>query len=170
MQNCLRFVSNPQSAIRNPQSHVAGEVGFEPTNGGSKGRCLTTWRLPSKHLIELMAKCLRRYHDLGCEKSLGQFLCASLSNSSKSSNSANSANSQSNASYLHQGCSRRILKRSTLTVPVDIFYGSACVPVRTTSRLHSNRSERRNAPLRCQRSQRSSSRCPTSKRRVRQFS
>lgn len=27
---------------------VAGEVGFEPTNGGSKGRCLTTWRLPNK--------------------------------------------------------------------------------------------------------------------------
>ena len=26
---------------------VAGEVGFEPTNGGSKGRCLTTWRLPN---------------------------------------------------------------------------------------------------------------------------
>src|SRR6266849_2034264 len=25
---------------------MAGEGGFEPPNGGSKGRCLTTWRLP----------------------------------------------------------------------------------------------------------------------------
>ena len=25
---------------------LAGAVGFEPTNGGSKGRCLTTWRRP----------------------------------------------------------------------------------------------------------------------------
>jgi hypothetical protein len=25
----------------------AGEAGFEPTNGGSKVRCLTTWRLPN---------------------------------------------------------------------------------------------------------------------------
>src|SRR5437763_15538416 len=25
---------------------LAGEGGFEPPNGGSKGRCLTTWRLP----------------------------------------------------------------------------------------------------------------------------
>src|SRR4051794_2462909 len=27
-------------------SSVAGEGGFEPPNGGSKGRCLTAWRLP----------------------------------------------------------------------------------------------------------------------------
>lgn len=26
---------------------LAGEEGFEPSNGGSKVRCLTTWRLPS---------------------------------------------------------------------------------------------------------------------------
>ena len=26
---------------------LAGEEGFEPSNGGSKGRCLTTWRLPN---------------------------------------------------------------------------------------------------------------------------
>src|SRR3990167_8928194 len=26
---------------------VAGEEGFEPPNGGSKGRCLTTWLLPN---------------------------------------------------------------------------------------------------------------------------
>ena len=26
---------------------MAGEEGFEPSNGGSKGRCLTTWRLPN---------------------------------------------------------------------------------------------------------------------------
>src|SRR5215204_5292529 len=25
---------------------LAGEVGLEPTNAGSKDRCLTTWRLP----------------------------------------------------------------------------------------------------------------------------
>ena len=25
---------------------MAGEEGFEPPNDGSKGRCLTTWRLP----------------------------------------------------------------------------------------------------------------------------
>ena len=25
---------------------MAGEEGFEPPNGGSKGRCLTTWLLP----------------------------------------------------------------------------------------------------------------------------
>src|SRR5260221_800442 len=27
---------------------LAGEEGFEPSNGGSKGRCLTTWRLPNR--------------------------------------------------------------------------------------------------------------------------
>ena len=27
---------------------LAGEDGFEPSDGGSKDRCLTTWRLPSK--------------------------------------------------------------------------------------------------------------------------
>ncbi len=26
---------------------MAGEDGFEPSNGGFKGRCLTTWRLPN---------------------------------------------------------------------------------------------------------------------------
>jgi hypothetical protein len=26
---------------------LAREVGFEPTNGGFKGRCLTTWLLPN---------------------------------------------------------------------------------------------------------------------------
>ena len=29
---------------------MAGEGGFEPPNGGSKGRCLTAWRLPSLKL------------------------------------------------------------------------------------------------------------------------
>lgn len=28
-------------------STLAGEEGFEPSDGGSKVRCLTTWRLPS---------------------------------------------------------------------------------------------------------------------------
>ena len=53
--------------------------------------------------------------------------------------------------------------------PVDIPRGSACAPVRTTSRVGSNRSERQNAPCHCQRSQRLSSRYPTLKRRVRQI-
>ena len=30
---------------------MAGEVGFEPTNGGFKGRCLTTWRLPNGYRL-----------------------------------------------------------------------------------------------------------------------
>src|SRR4051812_48320698 len=29
---------------------MAGEEGFEPSNGGFKGRCLTTWRLPKTWL------------------------------------------------------------------------------------------------------------------------
>ena len=28
---------------------LAGEHGFEPWNGGFKGPCLTTWRLPNVH-------------------------------------------------------------------------------------------------------------------------
>ena len=31
-----------------PTKPMAGEEGFEPSNGGSKGRCLTTWRLPNE--------------------------------------------------------------------------------------------------------------------------
>ena len=32
---------------------MAGEEGFEPPNGGSKGRCLTTWRLPNaRHRVQ----------------------------------------------------------------------------------------------------------------------
>lgn len=27
--------------------NIAGAEGFEPTNGGSKNRCLTAWRRPS---------------------------------------------------------------------------------------------------------------------------
>ena len=27
---------------------MVGEEGLEPSNGGSKGRCLTIWRLPSR--------------------------------------------------------------------------------------------------------------------------
>lgn len=36
--------------------YLAGAVGFEPTNGGTKSRCLTTWRRPSDAgaLIEMM--------------------------------------------------------------------------------------------------------------------
>ena len=36
----------PKRHVRLPPDQ-AGEVGFEPTVGGSKGRCLTTWRLPN---------------------------------------------------------------------------------------------------------------------------
>src|ERR1051326_4671100 len=32
---------------------LAGEGGFEPPNGGSKGRCLTTWRLPINGCCEM---------------------------------------------------------------------------------------------------------------------
>ena len=32
---------------------MAGAEGFEPTNGGTKNRCLTTWRRPSKFLSNL---------------------------------------------------------------------------------------------------------------------
>src|SRR5262245_63893209 len=50
---CLRIsVGYSRLSVR-----VAGEVGFEPTNGGSKGRCLTTWRLPTK----LLSLILKRY-------------------------------------------------------------------------------------------------------------
>src|SRR5258705_539395 len=31
---------------------MAGEGGFEPPNGGSKGRCLTTWRLPNRSCLQ----------------------------------------------------------------------------------------------------------------------
>ena len=30
---------------------VAGAVGFEPTNAGSKSRCLTAWRRPKRFLV-----------------------------------------------------------------------------------------------------------------------
>ena len=30
---------------------MAGAVGFEPTNGGSKGRCLTAWRRPIERMV-----------------------------------------------------------------------------------------------------------------------
>ncbi len=32
-----------------PQVVMAGAAGFEPANGGTKSRCLTTWRRPSMH-------------------------------------------------------------------------------------------------------------------------
>jgi hypothetical protein len=34
-------------ATQPTRARLAGEEGFEPSNGGSKVRCLTTWRLPS---------------------------------------------------------------------------------------------------------------------------
>lgn len=44
---------NPVNSYFEPSCNddvvLAGEVGFEPTNGGFKGRCLTTWRLPNSY-------------------------------------------------------------------------------------------------------------------------
>jgi hypothetical protein len=41
-----RFVAFWDSLARGPR-RLAGVAGFEPTNGGIKSRCLTTWRHPS---------------------------------------------------------------------------------------------------------------------------
>jgi hypothetical protein len=38
---------HPLVSFAAPVGGAAGEGGFEPPNGGSKGRCLTTWRLPN---------------------------------------------------------------------------------------------------------------------------
>ena len=37
-------------------SSMAGEEGFEPSNGGTKNRCLATWRLPSIDQVWLEAE------------------------------------------------------------------------------------------------------------------
>ena len=37
----------PAAIIFASEWFMAGEEGFEPSNGGFKGRCLTTWRLPN---------------------------------------------------------------------------------------------------------------------------
>jgi hypothetical protein len=50
----------------------------------------------------------------------------------------------------------------------DILSGPACAPACCAIRSRSIRPLRAHAPRRCQRSQRSSSRCPTSERRARQ--
>ncbi len=49
-----RCGTNPFDAVllfsegeRFEQAHLAGGEGFEPSNGGSKVRCLTTWRPPN---------------------------------------------------------------------------------------------------------------------------
>lgn len=48
-----RFVLRSATAAKQdfeadaPESCLAGEVGFEPTHVGSKGRCLTAWLLPN---------------------------------------------------------------------------------------------------------------------------
>lgn len=34
-----------------PSSVVAGAAGFEPTNVGTKSRCLTTWRRPNLFVV-----------------------------------------------------------------------------------------------------------------------
>ena len=45
----IRTPINPDFIGTVPEviSRKAGAVGFEPTNGGFKGPCLTTWRRPS---------------------------------------------------------------------------------------------------------------------------
>src|SRR5215212_252499 len=50
---------------------VAGEVGFEPTDGGSKGRCLTTWRLPNKLSLSCYRDRCAITHELSHAENLG---------------------------------------------------------------------------------------------------
>ena len=44
-------IYNYENKIKNPpfltDERLAGVAGFEPTNGGTKIRCLTTWRHPN---------------------------------------------------------------------------------------------------------------------------
>src|SRR5436853_1499191 len=49
MNDKWQSMSSAHSSFSVHQSSLtlAGEGGFEPPNGGSKGRCLTAWRLPS---------------------------------------------------------------------------------------------------------------------------
>ena len=48
----------------------AGAVGFEPTNGGSKNRCLTTWRHPSLFCVNKTEHKDRVFRDFWQRKSL----------------------------------------------------------------------------------------------------
>ena len=48
----------------------AGAVGFEPTNGGSKNRCLTTWRHPSLFCVNRTEHKDRVFQDFWQRKSL----------------------------------------------------------------------------------------------------
>lgn len=48
----------------------AGAVGFEPTNGGSKNRCLTTWRHPSLFFVNKTEHKDRVFRDFWQRKSL----------------------------------------------------------------------------------------------------
>lgn len=48
---------------------MAGEEGIEPSNAASKGRCLTTWRLPNVWVIFLQrTKCKKKAREsqIGC--------------------------------------------------------------------------------------------------------
>ena len=40
-------VEDQQRAIRHGEGFKTGPLGFEPRNGGTKTRCLTTWRRPN---------------------------------------------------------------------------------------------------------------------------
>src|SRR5262249_33132724 len=143
---CLRIsVGYSRLSVR-----MAGEVGFEPTNGGSKGRCLTTWRLPTK-LLSLILKRQARVVPWWLPGVTGsrywQPLLATVTGNR----------------YLQP------LMEASVTDPAieDPPPGQAFALGSDAIRLHSNRYRRQNGPCRYQRSQRSSSRCPTSKRRVR---
>lgn len=60
----------------------AGAVGFEPTNGGSKNRCLTTWRHPSLFCVNKTEHKDRVFRDFWQRKSqLGVTDFAQLLNS-----------------------------------------------------------------------------------------
>ena len=42
----LRWKSNFDQTLRDLSKSTTGAEGFEPANGGTKNRCLTTWRRP----------------------------------------------------------------------------------------------------------------------------
>ena len=49
IRRSVAFQLAASSAVPGPApsgEELVGAVGFEPTNGGSKGRCLTIWRRP----------------------------------------------------------------------------------------------------------------------------
>lgn len=47
VQSSLQFLTQAKC---DPRQCLAGAAGFEPANAGTKNRCLTTWRRPSRRL------------------------------------------------------------------------------------------------------------------------